>query len=282
MSEEVNALEDVNNDAHLEDGAEPDTKVQEDSRSEDIKDDVQDTVDYESFAKVQGWSPKEKWRGNEDQWVNAETFVKRGQEFQSTLKKKSDNLERELREQKIANERTVKMFEKMSEKARTDALREIKDEQKQALEDGDDSLYDKLEDKKSKVHEDFKPAPVEQSEDPSLTSFKAENQWYGVDPVMTDAATRYCQSMATKGMSMAEQLAETQKYMVKRFPDDFENPRRQVATTVSKAPAPSRAKKTRSLSELPSAEQSMVKAAAKASGMDQNEYVKQYFEMENL
>lgn len=281
MSEEANALEDVNNDAHLEEGAEPEAEVLEDSQSESIQDDVQE-VDYDSFAKVQGWAPKDKWRGDPDKWVTAETFVKRGQEFQSTLKKKSDNLERELREHKVASERQLKMFEKMSEKAKADALREIKEQQKEALENDNDKLYDELEDKKGKVHEDYKPAPVTQTEDPSIASFKAENQWYGVDPIMTDAANRYCQSMSAKGMSIAEQLTETQKFMVKRFPDDFENPRRQVATTVSKAPAPSRVKKTRSLSELPAAEQTMVKAAAKASGVSEKEYVKQYFEMENL
>ena len=280
MSEEENVSEDANNDVRLEDGESLETG--KDSQSESIQDDVQNDVDYESFAKVQGWSPKEKWRGNEAQWVDAETFVKRGQEFQSTLKKKSDNLERELREQKTANERTVKMFEKISEKAKTDALREIRDQQKRALEDEDDKLYDELEDKKGKVHEDFKPAPVQQFEDPSIASFKAENQWYGVDPIMTDAANRYCQAQAKKGLSMADQLEETQKYMVKRFPEDFENPRRQAATTVSTAPAPSRAKKTRSLNELPAADQTMIKAAAKASNMDLKEYTKQYFEMENL
>ena len=232
MSEEENVSEDANNDVRLEDGESLETG--KDSQSESIQDDVQNDVDYESFAKVQGWSPKEKWRGNEAQWVDAETFVKRGQEFQSTLKKKSDNLERELRE------------------------------------------------KKGKVHEDFKPAPVQQFEDPSIASFKAENQWYGVDPIMTDAANRYCQAQAKKGLSMADQLEETQKYMVKRFPEDFENPRRQAATTVSTAPAPSRAKKTRSLNELPAADQTMIKAAAKASNMDLKEYTKQYFEMENL
>jgi len=283
MSEEDNAALAANNDARPDEGSgegqAPPTG--EDSQSENIQ---ADNIDYEAFAKVQGWAPKEKWRGDEGRWKDAETFVKDGQNMQSTLKATVQRQDRELQDQREANERTLKMFEPISKKAKADALREIRNEQKLALEDEDDKRYDELEGRKTKVYEEFQPQPKarpqQPQEDPAVAQFKADNDWYEKDLLMTQKAQEYCQRINT--LPPAEQLKEVKKYMVHEFPDKFENPRRQAAPTVSNAPPPSKVKKTKGWNDIPPADQKMGRGVMKSTGMDQEEYVKSYFEMENL
>jgi len=279
MTEEASALEDVNDTAQLDENQEAEQTEEVDASSENMEDDV----DYEGFAKVQGWSGKEKWRGDPDKWVDAKTFVERGREFQSTLKEKANNLERKLKEQEDANERTLKMFDKLNKKAEKEAFDKIRDQQKQALEDDNDSLYDELEAKKTKVADEYKAEePKAPQQDPSIANFKAENEWYNDDPVMRDYADKYCQQMADKGYSITKQLEETKRYIVGHFPNKFENPRRQMAQTVSTGSAPSNVKKSKGWKDIPAADQKMGEGVMKSMGMTKADYVKSYFEMENL
>jgi hypothetical protein len=47
-------------------------------------------------AESQGWVPKDKFRGNESDWVDADTFVKRGREILPILRKNNENLIKDL------------------------------------------------------------------------------------------------------------------------------------------------------------------------------------------
>src|SRR2546425_12464119 len=47
-------------------------------------------------ARTDGWKPKEQFHGPEDQWVDAETFVKRGREINPILRKNNERLQREI------------------------------------------------------------------------------------------------------------------------------------------------------------------------------------------
>ena len=67
-------------------------------------------------AESQGWVPKERYRGNEADWVDANTFVKRGREILPILRKNNENLVRDLnntREQlkEFKEQNTQKRFE---------------------------------------------------------------------------------------------------------------------------------------------------------------------------
>ena len=51
-------------------------------------------------AESQGWVPKERFRGNEADWVDADTFVKRGREILPILRKNNENLVKDLQSTK--------------------------------------------------------------------------------------------------------------------------------------------------------------------------------------
>lgn len=50
------------------------------------------TVDFEAEAKSLGWAPKERWRGPEEQWVDAETFMQTNRLVLPILRKKNQEL----------------------------------------------------------------------------------------------------------------------------------------------------------------------------------------------
>lgn len=52
----------------------------------------------EKEARVFGWVPKEDFRGSEDDWVDADTFVKRGKEINPILRKNNELLMKRLDE----------------------------------------------------------------------------------------------------------------------------------------------------------------------------------------
>ena len=52
----------------------------------------------EKEARIFGWAPKEEFRGSEDDWVDADVFVKRGKEINPILRKNNELLMKKLEE----------------------------------------------------------------------------------------------------------------------------------------------------------------------------------------
>jgi hypothetical protein len=296
MREQDNALDDANHDAHLQDGI----TFEDETNDQDPKDSQSEDIDYETEARALGWSPKEEWRGDEKRWVDAETFIERGKEILPVVNERNKKLveeitslkkdrEREREETKQAFDRFEKFNAVVLEQMRSDQFSKIKEEQKQALDEGDDERYEKLEEKRLKIDEELKieapkPQEVPQAESPEIAEFKRSNGWFGADPVLTDYAVKYCDQMALQGMSVQEQLDATQRYIVETFPQKFKNPRRNTQPAVGKGGAPSEPKKDKlaKFSDLTTAEQKLARIQMKNFGWSEQEFLKRYSEMENL
>ena len=54
------------------------------------------TNEIETTALQMGWIPKEKFRGDESKWVDAETYVERGQTFLPFIKAENRKLQERL------------------------------------------------------------------------------------------------------------------------------------------------------------------------------------------
>ena len=77
--------------------------------------------DYEHDAQQEGWRPKEEWQGNPEQWVDAKTFVERGEKIAGILKKKVDSLEQRLSAAEVANRKFGEYHKKTIQKERESA-----------------------------------------------------------------------------------------------------------------------------------------------------------------
>lgn len=198
-------------------------------------------------AESQGWVPKEKFRGNEADWVDADTFVKRGREILPILRKNNENLikdlnstKEQLREFREAAEEFKKFQREAYERKAQDyerRIQEIKESRAQAISDGDgqrvnalddalDAAKDELKEAKQAV-KDAEKAPIEtpaNSEiDPGLQQWLDRNTWFGQDKRMTGIVNGIGESLRLefpllKGQAFLDKLDEV---LAEEFPNKF-------------------------------------------------------------
>lgn len=174
--------------------------VDQEAGEEGAKAPSQEVLD-EAFA--QGWVPKEQWTGREDEWTDAETFVRRGREInpilRKTLKRKDaeiDALRRELTEMKGTVAEIVEHKAKIEKLAYERALKDLKAQKKAAMVDQDfervaevDEAIDQLRDAKpddtTPKKKDDKKADAP-TVDPRIAGWIERNPWYNDRPENAD------------------------------------------------------------------------------------------------
>jgi len=199
-------------------------------------------------AESQGWVPKERFRGNESDWVDAEIFVKRGREILPILRKNNENLmkdlnstKEQLKEFREAAEE-FKKFQKESYERKAQEyeqrIQNIKESRAQAISDGDgqkvnalddalDQAKDELKEAKQAVKDADKaptaPEPDTTAVDPGLQVWLDRNTWFGQDKRLTAVANGIGESLrlefpSLKGEQFLEKLDEV---LAEEFPNKF-------------------------------------------------------------
>jgi hypothetical protein len=166
---------------------------------------------YESEARAQGWVAKEEFRGSEDDWVDAETFVRRGKEIMPILRKNNEKLLKELGEAKKAAEeareaaKEFREFQKQQFERKTKdlevQLEQLKQAKRDAITNGDgdraiaiDDAMDDLKEQRLEAKQDLKAAEDKAKEvpqvtaDPALNEWMDRNDWFGKDTRLTGMA----------------------------------------------------------------------------------------------
>lgn len=200
--------------------------------------------DYEYEARRKGWRPETEYTGPEGKWVDAKTFVERGERFTkklegeiATLKKQIDGFEgTKAQFRKFFDDQMAKR-----DKEHTDAINALRVQRSQATRDGDDELAVELEDRieaTRKQQADLKSeaaaaaterqaeAPNEQAAvtSPVLVEWIAEgNEWFQKDEVLTKHAIEVGKQMRKDGEKrMGRAFLELVKEQVKSdFPRRF-------------------------------------------------------------
>jgi hypothetical protein len=195
-------------------------------------------------AESQGWVPKERFRGNESDWVDADVFVKRGREILPILRKNNENLVRDLN----ATKEQLKEFRQAAEDfkafqrdsyARKAAdyekqIAEIKASRAQAISDGDgqkvNALDDALDEAKDSLREakqavtDVVSAPTQVEAptaiEPNLQAWLDRNTWFGQDKRLTGMVNGIGESLrlefpGLKGQPFLDKLDEV---LAEEFP----------------------------------------------------------------
>lgn len=161
--------------------------------------------DYDAEARDMGWVEETKYRGPKGQWVDAKTFVEKGEHILPILRANRDKLRQEnltkdkeianLKATVEANNKAVKALQKIHNEEtdrRVDAaIKETKEKLKLAHEAGDfdavvelnESLTDLKESKKEAKEEEQEAKHPNTNDQGELTAdFKAwhkENAWFG-------------------------------------------------------------------------------------------------------
>lgn len=209
----------------------------------------------EDQARDMGWRPKEEFKGEEGRWVDAETFVKRGEEILPIVKAnaKRDREALDAAKAEIAEMRKsfseFKQYHSQTEKrAHERARKELERELAEAVNAKDfaavRSITDDIASLSKDVRTDDQGQPYATPDHAkALNQWKGENAWFGSDSVMTAAANAIANELEASGVKGADQLAEVAKRMRAEFPHKFENERRKAPPAVEGASPPRKAAK---------------------------------------
>jgi len=213
---------------------------------------------YEAEARAEGWRPLEQFKGDHAKWIDAEEFVKRGENILPLVKAQNGKLKGELEvtkrdiaemrknmeEFKLFHEETAAKLKKDAAQAYSKAEADLKAARKQAREDGDDDKVDEINDaivdlKKEAEKEAAKAvkAPTNKSgEDisktPEFQAWAKENEWFGSDERKSRLAVAVGQELRAKNpnISIADFLEKVTEEVEETFGGG--KPKREAASKV--------------------------------------------------
>lgn len=174
--------------------------------------------DIESAAREMGWRPKEEFRGDPEKWVDAQTWVSRGENFIPILRadrdanrRRVDELSAQLAEQKRLFDESQAAIASLKEFQTEFTLQRVKDAKRDILKrlrEARDSgetdielrLEEELDELKTAEREAKAPtsaptsapapakapaapaAPADQKLDPELVAWEGRNAWFRESP----------------------------------------------------------------------------------------------------
>lgn len=147
----------------------------------------------ESLARELNWAPEEEWTGDPEDWVDAKTFILRGQEMLKTtkdaLRRQRQNLEGDIREMKKGFEEFKKHQERVHQAEMENMKRKLMEERDEAIQSADlDRVHQLDEDIRKLDTPPKEERPDEPQIDPEFVEWNNRNSWYGKDPAMTREA----------------------------------------------------------------------------------------------
>jgi len=205
--------------------------------------------DIETRARAQGWVPKEEFRGPEDKWRDAEAFVKHGEENLPILRERTKTLASKLAETEARLARKEQEDQEKwarLEKMTTTALQRQRDQlvgqyeaaKLNAVQSADTDRYAQLDRDQRQAVAQFDTQAAEAQQPPQqrqvqspyspenqakIAGWAAQNPWYTNDPEMHAVANHFSQRRASEvpGITLEQNLVETERYMRQRYPEKF-------------------------------------------------------------
>lgn len=261
------------------------------------------TPDYESEARAQGWVAKEEFRGSEDDWVDAETFVRRGKEIMPILRKNNEKLLKELNEAKKAAEEAreaakefreyqKQQFERKTKEIESE-LQQLKQAKRDAITNGDgdraiaiDDAMDELKGQHQQAKDELKAAEEKAKEvpqvtaDPALNAWMDKNDWFGKDSRMTGIANGLGVTLRQENPSLNGQafLDRLDQELAELFPEKFGKKRvpNPMEGTPSGTARPSVSSGKKTYTNLPPEAKAACDKFVKQGLMTKEQYVAEY------
>lgn len=257
--------------------------------------DENQVVDQPNAAEVEaaqfGWVPKEDFKGNPDEWRDADTFLKRGQEINGFLRKdlekikgKNLTLESELAEIKSTMEEFRKYHNETEARAYQRALADLKKQKVEAIEQGDGQRVIEIDDTIEQIKEaqatPKTPPKQTASYDKDYFDWAKQNTWYVTDPELKAIAELIGQEVSARNPEKKGKafLDEVTALVKESAPEKFQNPARSMGTVDSSSDgrSPSTRKK-KGYNDLPAEAKAACDKFVKQKLMTQEDYVKEFF-----
>ena len=195
---------------------EPDEVVEEIPEEEIVPEgEIVEPVEHEVQARNKGWVPKEEFKGDPLEWVDAKEFINRGPLYEALHKanRKIKNMEKTLDAQR-------QHYESVSKTAKEQAIKDLRKELHAAVENQDTEQATAIADRISEVA----ASPVEKPPvNEAYNNWVADNEWYEADTTLRMAATGIGFGLAQEHPDWSQDkiLVEVTNMMKDSFPDKF-------------------------------------------------------------
>jgi len=196
--------------------------------------------DDEVKAMDHGWVPKDKWRGNPDEWVPANVFNMKGDFFKRIAQDKAT-----INELKESINGLVEHNKKLFDAGYKKAVGDLKRQKQEALEVGDTKAVMEIDDQLEEMREQHqqgkeefekKVNPQSGRTNVDFEAWHAQNGWYQQDLALTGYADSIGQELvkaansAGKGIEWSKLYNEVTRKVRQKFPEKFETRTRETMT----------------------------------------------------
>jgi hypothetical protein len=162
----------------------------------------------EELASKRGWRPKEEWAGDPEKWVDAETFVKRGEEEPALMRKELQAANRKIASMERSMERFSAHHNKTEERMYQRALAEIEGRLEKAALAQDVAAVRQATKDLVDLNAEASGSPIAAPVNEDFEAWKAEHTWFGKDKAMTAATQAIADEVFAEGFTGKAQLAE--------------------------------------------------------------------------
>lgn len=143
---------------------------------------------FEAEASKLGWQPEDKFKGDTSKWIDAKTFVERGETVLPIVKAQLRKTQLEMEELR----KSAKEFEAFNEAASKREVAEWKTKyeeairsKSEALTNGNGEAFIEAETAQRELEANRPQTKTAVKVDPVFTAWCAENEWYGTDKKKT-------------------------------------------------------------------------------------------------
>lgn len=180
-------------------------------------------ANVEATALSMGWKPQTEFTGDPARWVDAETYVSRGEHFLPIIKADRDRLRNELAGMNSQLEETRRLFtasqeaieelkkfqdentRRQVERAKAELVKQLKeargndDVEGELAAQAEINKLDRALEAKPPAPPPPAPAPTAPAPDPDFAAWQSEHDWFGKDTRKTALAMGIAQEFRTPG-----------------------------------------------------------------------------------
>lgn len=248
-------------------------------------------------AQRMGWRPKAEYEASgrdPAKWVDADEFVRRGEESLPVLRERLRKQDKIIASQETKMEEGNKLLRELvthqqeqTKVAVEKAVKTLKAERREAATTGDVARVEELSDEIAETEASLKKASVaaakadERAAVPQeVLDWAEENAWFKTDPAMNAVAVAaYGKLVSDKTMTETQKLAKVKAEVIRRFPENFGNANRQAAAAVEGGSNGSRRGTTKGWNDIPAEDRALAARLIKQGAVkDQATYSKLYWE----
>ena len=268
----------------------------------------QSQLQAEATARRKGWLPKDQYKGDPKTWVDAETFLDRGEKFNANLQRELASVKERLGKQSETFQKLAKFYQEtlaQKESELQSAIAQLRVQRSQAQADGDHETAIQLEDRidllkeaQSKVKDERKAAVEEQktpvaepppAEDPMQNPVLQEwiadgNEWFRDNPRLRAYSLKLGEQLVAAGATARGRkfLDLVSEKMREEFPRTFReatggssNALQLESTNSAAARGGQHAAKTER--DLPEEDRRLMNQYVKEGWMTKEAFLKSYF-----